>query len=374
MTKAIFVIGTVYQLLNAIVIRMKEKKNQQCDLFLKSSTLWEEEILIRLKEEKLFGNIYCPNLTQIEKDFADKDDEFKARMVKDPMLFFGEAPVELLYDEMFCGTSGIVSKLLYRYHVMNDKKPDIFMIEDGILSYTHNYGDLDSLPYLQNEYAKARFSDAIKAIYLYKPEVYSAIDTGLEFRKIPAPDDDFEIKQLLIKVFGKNDLPEEEFIYFEDYYFANDYIANDLELFQETARAIGRDNVVVKRHPRSKYDRYTVDGWKVMRGTRTPWEIQLMTENVGSKVFISVSSTAALSLYTIFGIKTHVISLEKMYVGIAFLNSTPGFATYMEKVTKCMNSDKVFFHTPATKEELYETIRYIKMEQMIGAEGENNRT
>lgn len=359
--KVLFIVGTIYQLLNAITLRVTECSDLDCDLFLKSSTPWDKNVISHLVEMQLFGDIICPDITKNEALFFDMDDDYRVRVVQNPSLLFGGAPIEQLYDKLFIGAPNIVSKLIYRHHILNEKRPEVYVFEDGLLSYIDNIKDSEKLQYLQNEYAEEPLSEAVIALYLYQPELYSVNNNEYEVRKIISPSEREDVKKILLEVFEVENLPQESFIYFEDYYFANRFVSNDYSLFEQLASVVGREDIITKLHPRSYYNRFAFGNWKTMQGNRVPWEIQLLNNDVRSKTLVSISSTAILSPYTIFGMDIHVISLDKMYEGTAIVYTKEGMKNFVDKLMKKINANKVYFHTPRTSDEIEEVVRYLKL-------------
>ncbi len=362
--KVLFLVGSIFQLMNVITLRMTERAEEDCDLMLRSSTKWDEATLQRIEASGLFNRILCPDLTKKEEEFWFLSLEEKMERTKEPLVFFEEYPVEPIYDELFAGVGHTSWKLLYRYHALNGKYPSVYMFDEGIRSYTLDTPKMDDLPYLQNEYSETRFVDAIVGYYLHQPELYSVEEYAYELLEIPNPSKNPKVKEMLLSVFGVDAMPVEPYIYLEDYFFVDRYVTNDLELFHQLADVVGKDNVIAKCHPRDDFDRFAADGYKTVERSVVPWEIQLLSNDLTDKVLISISSTSILSPYIIFDSDMHVISLEKMFMGENPVHSDRGFRTFFNKLINKVNGGKeVRFHTPGSVEELKEVVRYIRFTQ-----------
>ena len=194
-------------------------------------------------------------------------------MVENPIKYYGTAPIQQLYDEMFAALDAVAWKIIYHYQVINGKKPVLIQFDEGIRSYTMDFELSDKRSFYEGTYGENSYSKAIKAIYLYRPELYAVENRDYELYKISNPYEIDELRKLLIEIFGAEDIPAEKYIYFEDHFFTDRFTTNDFELFKEVARTVGSENIVVKTHPRDDYNRFEMHGYKTIGNTNVPWEI-----------------------------------------------------------------------------------------------------
>lgn len=309
--KILFMVGSPYQLFNAITLRLTVCAEDSCDLVLRSAIHWNEDVLARLKEAHLFGTVHRPDFTQAEAAFWQLSQEEKSRQADDPLLYFGQEPVPAVYDVMYAALDSVAWKLIYRYHIMNGKDPEIIQFDEGTRSYTLDLASTDDKPYFQGAYGQKPYAKAIKAFYLHRPELYSVEHYGYELLQMPNPSRIDTVKAMLIKIFGYEPLPEDTYIYFEDYFFPERHISNDMQLFESIAAIVGKENITVKTHPRSDLNRFERLGYKTVGKTNVPWEVQMLGGDIRRKVLISVTSTSILTPYVIFDSDIHVISLKK---------------------------------------------------------------
>lgn len=356
--KVLFLVASPFQLFNAIILRMTVRRECDCDMLLRSAISWNEEVIQRLKDKKIFGEIYRPDFTEAEKMFWEVSMEERATIVENPMQFYGEPPVPLFYDEMFAALDAAAWKLVYYYQVLNGKKPDIIQYDEGVRSYSIEFHMSDDRTFYEGPYANNSYSKAIKAIYLYRPELYAVKKYDYEIYKIPNPYSNEDVRMMLLEVFGQEPMPKERYIYFEDFFFTDRHPTNDLLLFEEIASMVGKDNIIVKTHPRDDYNRFLPLGYKTIGHSKVPWEVQLLANDANVKVLISVTSTAILTPFTIFDRNTHIISLEKMFKWPVPLHNDSGFYDYLKKLLNKMNEKEVHFHMPSSMEELKEVLLY----------------
>lgn len=363
MKNILFCAESVYQLFNCITLRMTVCEDAACDLILSNLTQWEDDMLERLESAEVFRNIIRPRTRETEYRFWDMSMEEKHAAVEDPMLFFmdGKPPVLPIYEEIFTPIDHLFWKMLYRYHYVNGVKVSICMYDEGVRAYTMDLPKTDVKPYLKGNYTKAPFVSAIQAYYLYQPDLYTVKNFKYELRKLPNPMEYSNVREKLITIYGYEEMPEEPYIYLEDFFFADRCNTNDFELFEQVVDIVGKDNIVVKRHPRDDYDRFTPNGYKTVGRSVVPWEIQLLANDLRSKVLISVSSTSILTPYIIFQSDMHVVSLEKMFVGENPTHADAGFTTLMNRLRNQVNENTVRFHNPTSVDELKHVLRYITL-------------
>lgn len=359
--KVLFMVGSMYQLINAITLRMTEWQDDDCDLVLRSSSKWNEEVLERLRQENVFGQIFCPDLTKQEESFWYLPMEERHQLMNEPLRFFGEAPVEPVYDVLLLGVAHISWRLIYRYHRLCDKQPKVYFFDEGIRSYTFDQLKYEDTPYLQNDYQQTRLTDAAAGYYLYRPDWYSVPEHNFTLLQMPKPNEHEHVKQALLTIFGRASLPEEPYIYLEDFFFVDRHVSNDFELFTQVAEIVGKENIAVKCHPRNTCDRFAPHGYHSIENSIVPWEIQLLSNDLTGKVLISVSSTSIMSPFFIFGARMHIISLERMFVGDNPLHADKPFTTYFNKFIESANEKDTIVHLPRNVVELKETLRYIKL-------------
>jgi len=246
--KVLFCAESVYQVFNAVTLRMTERKDEVCDLCLSNQTTWEEALVKRIKETGLFTRVYTPDVHSLDKIFWAATVEERIEMVKNPVLYFKQVgPLPVLYNEIFVPMDHIFWKMIFRYHVCQEKIPDIYMFDEGVRAYTMPLSDTDKKPYFTfAEYSVQSFFNSIKGYYLYMPAVY-AVNHAYPLLQIPNPKALPEVRDVLLKIYGYEEMPQEKYIYLEDFFFADHCVSNDFELFKQVAESVGKENIVVKK-------------------------------------------------------------------------------------------------------------------------------
>ena len=79
---------------------------------------------------------------------------------------------------------------------------------------------------------------------------------------------------------------------------------------EELASYVGKENIMVKIHPRNPINRFAERGFKTNKDTSIPWEVLLLTgEDFDKKIYLTVASSAILNPIMVFGMKIRAYSL-----------------------------------------------------------------
>lgn len=63
----------------------------------------------------------------------------------------------------------------------------------------------------------------------------------------------------------------------------------------KVADLVGKDNLLVKTHPRDKRTIYSDNGFKVDKNSNIPWEAIQLSKDFSDKVFLTVNSSSVLA-------------------------------------------------------------------------------
>ena len=175
--------------------------------------------------------------------------------------------------------------------------------------HTICYKIMDAILALQR---RPRVLNRFKGYYLFYPELLQ-FKTRYETNKIPKIDrNNIEYCNFIQTAFGnttRSDL-DAKYIFFEENIV--DPSVDDFSLIMKIAEKVGKDNVVVKLHPRRKVDRFSDKGIKVSKSTGIPWEAFLLTNDFKDKVVLTISSSAAFSSRLYFDLNIPTIMLYKI--------------------------------------------------------------
>lgn len=362
--KVLFGCESVYQLFNSIILASTTFYDDNCDVVLSSQTPWRDELLKNLYKANVFKTISRFDAKSLNDRFFSLSRQEQLRQYRNPDEYFGDTSISDEEHDIMCFPIDHIPWMLH-YHrsVLRGGRPEVHLYDEGVRSYTMPIHQAECQPYAKNAYGKDSFFNAIKVVHLHSPELYSNGRQPFQIVPIPKIVANNHLKEIVISIFGRENLPSQRYIYLEDFFFADRCVSNDMELFKLFSKIVGVENIIVKRHPRDDENRFAFIGCKEFETSVVPWEVQLLINDYSHKVLISVSSTSLLTPVMIFDYPFHVISLEKMFKGVNPTHSDVAFKRFMGKFRGAANKTNIRFHTPENVEELQDVITYLGMVQ-----------
>lgn len=362
----LFICDTFYQLLNALNIKLHFFSNIPADLIILKTTnlvAYKEKISDLNVFNKIIVSEYCGN-----KDNAEIFKIPIAVRTKYPEKYEHAISFDRTYTDYFTPVCQYPYwKMVYYQLVKKGLTPRVHIYEDGATTYTENWF-ASSKKHIDHEQYKEsqRFYNNITDIYMYRPELYSAQN---EIFKLPIPllsIDDTRFVDILKHIFGIFDIPKEKYLFFNEC-FNEDGISNDIQILDELAKVVGKNNIAIKMHPRSQKMKfsYCLHGYNIFSDKDTPWEIAPLSSELDDKVLISISSNAMWTPQIIANAKCWAISLEN----VMKLSTRPHvwqnfhtYQTFMSKVRTVVNKKHTTFFRPNSQLELSQILQYIEGE------------
>jgi len=226
------------------------------------------------------------------------------------------------YDVFLFCNMDTFARLLYEKLRNDNRKIEAYLFEDGYSSY-----------YAQGVYWKSIYDDQtslktriknkifgihslvpnIKGQYLYRPDE-SRWKAPFERLKIPKVDMlDSNLVSELNCVFGyeksENEY-KEPVIFFEESFRREGMDIGDVQLVEKISDIIGKENILIKPHPRSIDNVYKKMGYRTIESVGVPWEVIIMNHpELSEKILVSVCSGAIATPYTMFGMRTNSVVL-----------------------------------------------------------------
>ena len=246
-----------------------------------------------------------------------------------------------------------------------NKKIRYIWLEDGLSSYA-NYGD-----FLPNKSMKdfarrmLRHNSGKKNIecqYLYRPEL---ANYQIPFERLKAdflrPDSETAKMAEFIFDFKSENIIKEKYIYFDNAYRKDGIVANDYEILSTVSEIVGKDNLIVKPHPRNDISLYDGTGLKVCKNNYIPWEIYYFhKEMLRDKILIGAVGTALLSPFLYFNSKQKVILLVEMLDTTKMHPKFKRFITNIKEIV--IKQHPEIFLTPKGYKELMEILKEVSYE------------
>lgn len=300
----LIICNTYSQLLVAIQLKKTMMKDEYVAVVLSNHSNGAARVYDQLKESCFFEDIILVD---------SKSLDLSKHGIKDSLYCIGEMVIgnshlfdrlhEKKYDKLLYYNLSVSTMICYAVLYKYNKRILCERIEEGILSY----GELEKeliIPnsrgkiayWLRRMLLKNNFTSQTKCVYCYYPEYYKG---ALRTIRIPPIDtDDLELKRILAQIFEYEQSEyRQKYIYFSSVYdFEGDEPIGELELIKKISNKVGKENLIIKVHPRDSVERFAGLGCSVDDNSRIPWEIIQINNDFSGHVFITYNSSCVLTM------------------------------------------------------------------------------
>ena len=176
--------------------------------------------------------------------------------------------------------------------------------EEGIVSYNNGFNEKGKKHYTKRidlairarkKIGKQCIIDNCHNFYCFFPEYYKGIYKATE---IPLIKDDDVIRNQLAEVFDvtDEDFIDEKYIFFTSVYdFEGENQIGEFDVVNRVAELVGKENLIIKIHPRDTRDIYERNGIKTAKASSVPWEALQLRFGFYDKVLLTATSGAIIS-------------------------------------------------------------------------------
>lgn len=373
-TRNLFYCNTTYQFLFCLNIVLMRTAGDANDIILSDRTDFTQ-VAENLTREKIFDNVTVIRPKEGEALYAKKGASGRMRerihhfsAYLSPLKWLKkEYGLELpRYDAIYaCNMTDHALIEIYAALALENKDISFYEIEDGYGTYVR------PLRYYQGEHSFKQTilsilrypfltAEKITKSLLYFPELYLHEDS-VPKEQMPLMDlSAQEIQGLMQRIFGCCGFHlQKRYIIMEESFKADGEVNNSEQLFTEVVDMVGKDNIMLKTHPRNGRNSYHERDIEVY-DEPVAWEALIATENVDDKVLVTCTCGTAVNTKLLYGSKCKVIYLYKLLEGDASsVFKSPYTITYLERFRE-KYSDEVF--VPSTHEELRQVIDRIEAE------------
>lgn len=359
----LFRVQSVFQLFNAINIVYNTLKNVPVDIMLTKATDFSKYINA-IRDSKLFRNVIVSEDTpETYINWRSVSKNKQEDICRNPEKYVYLPKSESDYLDLYIAVADEYNKILYYYLVKNGCYPKIHMFEDGMNSYILDNRKKCSEDFILHEiYGHASFDKNIVESLTYEPAAVICKYPDIEYSRIPKLAlNNSPLKKIYCNIFPATSFPKQKYIFLEEAFFCDGITSTDVELVEYLADMVGIENIVVKLHPRNTVDRFSSRGFTVMELSEVPWEMTIMKSDLSDKVFVTVSSTAALTSGLVFNKKFTAINLFKIItVGKNIHVRQPMYKDFYSTIESMLNYNQKQVFTPNSIEEFKEEIIYIQ--------------
>ena len=314
--RLLFLCNTLYQIIGASAIR-NMYPNDEAEIILTDHSTGSIKIYEEIKRTKaIFDNAYYLETKYLYEHDKKLSKYEKYKEIKDIDNYAVLYCFNKKYDMFFCANSESFSYRIVNYLKRKNRHIIINWFEDGLSAYCYDKCYFPSW--------KARIKCKIKEIfgifnvtccvnnfYVFQPDKMEWKPKANIQRIEPLSE---ELARTLSTVFGFEackDKYEERYIFFED--GAIDWNkSKDVELVEKIAEVVGKENILIKIHPRNPVNRFKTMGYKTNIDTSVPWEIIAANIDIENKVLITMYSQSVVTPEILLGKNSKVLVLGEV--------------------------------------------------------------
>lgn len=331
MKNILIICNTVLQVIFAVNLRFTLFKNDSVELAISDHTANAENIVKMSEGISAFTKVSYVKTKELDhSEYAVissgqfgiiRDELSRERILR---TFF--EPQEK-YDIVLAANPDKFVQMLYNVLILKNPDMEYYMYEDGLSAYCVLGKQLDKQrnavisvkhKLIDSITRKKYASKNIAGLYLFEP---SLCQWREDFPLLSMPKIDrknMELITTLNQMFDYQNMTDRydaKYIFFEESYFVEGVQINDVELVEEIAKIIGKDNIQVKIHPRNPINRFKQLGYKTNQNTEIPWELIMLNENCEDKILLSIASGSIANPYLLMGISVKSVVLLKCAEG-----------------------------------------------------------
>lgn len=323
--KRLILCNTYYQLLIAIQMKNSKFKKDKVSVVISDTPSKNvEAVYERLKEIDFFENVY---FIKLRNEFDKNGIKGKFSIISDCVTgnnhYIQKTIGNLKVDEFIFDGIGYGMLGLYAYLYKNNNKLIVSMMEEGIAVYDWFERNVYKLfnnkmkimyflmSFMRTIENKPLLHKIVKKYYCFHPEFYHGVLEAVQIPLIEENDD--VVSKVVSKIFDvtKNVSEiKEKYIFFAGIGdFEGEKPIGEVKIATEIAEIVGKENFIVKLHPRDASGNFEKSGLKILTNSQIPWEAIQLNGNYSDKVFLSATSGSVLGVNMILEKKIKTVFL-----------------------------------------------------------------
>ena len=364
--KKLIICSTPFQIIVALNIKKQyANPEDQVDLIITNSFSNYAKIAKRIEEKELFSHVIIANVKTIIQANSLIGNISKMFYVLFPKKIMKKVWKKIEnYDELYCWNYDAFTASIRSYYAMRKNNIKIFIFDEGYISY---FPIDDVIPKrrfikiieIRNELiglSKIK-RENIDGYLLFEPElllfkpnckIYK-LDRNLGLEK--------EFKDNIDYIFESSKSAKKydrKYIIFEEAMLANQKKIDDEKIFDEIINIVGKENAIIKLHPRTNNDRFTKKGIKTLGNDGIPWEAIALCGDFSKNIFITIGSGSVTSYRMLFGNNMKAYMLFK-FIKPNMMQFNEKYYEFWEKMKSKDNNSGILL--PETNEEFHNMLK-----------------
>jgi len=359
--KLLAICNTPYQIICAVNLKKNKFADDEMDIIISDHMNNVRSLEENIRATALFRNVFVVESFKYcrrKEKYAGLGYRlgFGNRILKE-MLNLQER-----YDVLLLSNVDPFADRVYERCVQLNKGLQVYAFEDGYGTYVYYGKTIEGIQNVQEKrtvmkllrlLGRRRVALHIDRLFLYSP---SKLEWKLDFplEQMPALNSaDEELRRVLNAIFAYDKNKDDyraKYIFFEESYRKEGMVLPDVLLVELVASWVGKENIIVKTHPRSGCELFEELGYAVNRNTAIPWELVWMNEKeMRERVLLSISSGSISTGNSLFGEAVQAVPLHKLLFGIGNIDLNE-YHRWLER--NIYEKNQNMFFVPETLEEL----------------------
>ena len=362
MKKVIFC-QTPFQIIVGLYVRKQfVKENEIVDLVITNTFSGYDVFAQRIEEKKIFNNVIIADA----KDIVKGDSKLK-NLTRLFYIFNLKKMMKKVfknkfdyYDEMYCWNYDVLTASFRSYHAVKKHPIKLFIYDEGYITYMPidevipKQGFMKIIEKKNKLFGIPNITRENKdGLLLFEPDFLTFKPNCPVFKIDSKIGQTNDFCELIDYIFNASEIIkkyDKKYIIFEEAMLANCDNVDDFSIYKDIIEKVGSENVIVKLHPRTKNDRFSKLGVKVLGSDGIPWEAIMLAAQFKDKVLITIGSGSITNCRMLFGGNVESYMLFKIVKP-----DLPHFqGNYDELWNKIANSEGL--HIPNTIKEFNELL------------------
>lgn len=362
MKQHIFLCESKFALFSMLIVKTTMFKDEKFDVLFTDTNDYGD-IIDKLRTIGIFQTVCQMSSKDIVTSINQSQNRTEKAFSPEKYLPIPDLILNQQYTDLWINLDTMCPKLFYYALVNIGNTLNVHFIDEGNSSY---FVDLlrCNTDYIKHDFWKEKkFSKNCIDTYLFMPELYHGGNSGIIAKKIAYSS--LSGVTTLLDLFGYDKPPSEKYIFFEQCFAEDGYYLDDLTLVDEIANVVGKENLLIRLHPRSANDRFSPFGFHTLASNSALWETSLIYGGYKNKIFISVDSSAIYSRKKIINEDGYIIILNKIAWGNYRNKKDKKSDEYISEMLERCNADKIYAFQPYEKKELKLILNYMEKDNAL---------
>ncbi len=305
---------TPFQVIVSLFIRKQYSfDTDRFDIIIVNSFSGYNRVAERLKEKRVFDHVYVAEIKDYILAKGIINNAIKTAYVVTPKHMIKKFIPGLAeqYDEMFCWNYDALTASFRSAYSRPGREIKLNIFDEGFITYLPVNDTIPKKGYMKiiEKLNKLRgmpelTRENIDAYYLLEPQAIF-FDTNAKIFEIDRSlKDDENLKTIIDYLFEATEEVKKydrKYIILEEAFLANVPDVDDEKIFDEIIEQVGKENVLIKLHPRTYEDRFTKKGIKTIGQSGVPFEALALCGDFSDKVLIGISCGTIPTYRMLFG-------------------------------------------------------------------------